>query len=174
MVTSWSNPGQVITVRQVAELFGKTFIQAATMNTAVNAFRKCGIVPYDITVFSETDFLPATTTDIELPQNDKQDPLASLATTDSQRSVDDINNRQPGCSFWTNDEQPTSAQEVDTSFKLVSPRQLILIPRTTQKQRMSRKRGKTAIITSSPYKIELEENIKKRLEAEQDKENKRK
>lgn len=52
-ITAWlrSHPGMVVTVRQVAEIFGKAFIQASTMATAVNGFKKCGIWPYNPTVF---------------------------------------------------------------------------------------------------------------------------
>ncbi|KAF7273710.1 hypothetical protein GWI33_013595 [Rhynchophorus ferrugineus] len=40
--TTWlhTNPGMLVTMRQVAELFGKAFIQAATMSTVVNCFKK--------------------------------------------------------------------------------------------------------------------------------------
>jgi hypothetical protein len=44
-VTAWlrSNPGMIVTVRQVAKIFGKIFIPASSMSTAVNGFKKCGI-----------------------------------------------------------------------------------------------------------------------------------
>lgn len=69
-ITTWlrSNPGMVVTMRQVAEIFGKAFIETSTMATAVNGFKKCGIWPYDPTVFSETDFAPSLVTDIPLTQ----------------------------------------------------------------------------------------------------------
>lgn len=65
-ITAWlrSNPGMVVTIRQVAEIFGKAFIEMSTMATAVNGFKKCGIWPYDPSVFSESDFAPSLVTDI--------------------------------------------------------------------------------------------------------------
>jgi hypothetical protein len=82
-ITTWlrSNPGMVVTMRQVAEIFGKAFIETSTMATAVNGFKKCGIWPYDPTVFSETDFAPSLVTDIPLTQ-----PL-SAATTNTIMSI---------------------------------------------------------------------------------------
>nr|CAI5837100.1 unnamed protein product [Callosobruchus analis] len=83
-ITAWfrSNPGMVISVRQVAEIFGKAFVQACKMATAV-----------------------------------------------------------------------------------VSPEQVMPYPATHKMIRVTRKRGKTAIITSSPYKNESEETInRKKLE----------
>ncbi|GBP51904.1 hypothetical protein EVAR_47081_1 [Eumeta japonica] len=48
-IIAWlrSNPGIVVTVRRIAEIFEKAFIQASSMSTAVNGFKKCGIWPYD-------------------------------------------------------------------------------------------------------------------------------
>lgn len=65
-VSTWlrTNPGMVVTVRQVAELFGKAFVQAATMSTAVNGFKTSGIWPHDPSVFSESDFVASLTTEI--------------------------------------------------------------------------------------------------------------
>lgn len=67
-VTAWlrSNPGLVVIIRQVTEVFENAFVQAATMSTAVNGIRKCGIWPYNPNVFSETDFAPSLTTEIQL------------------------------------------------------------------------------------------------------------
>ncbi|GBP12702.1 hypothetical protein EVAR_10342_1 [Eumeta japonica] len=70
-ITAWlrSNPGMVVTIRQVAEIFGKAFIETSTMATAVNGFKKCGIWPYDPSVFSESDFAPSLVTDIPCAQS---------------------------------------------------------------------------------------------------------
>lgn len=43
-VRKWlrNNPGRVVTIYQIAELFGKAFIKSASMQTAVNGFKKTG------------------------------------------------------------------------------------------------------------------------------------
>ena len=196
-VNSWlrSNPGLVVTSRQVAELFGKAFIQAATMTTSVNAFRKCGIWPFDPSVFTESDFIASETTDIPIVENSTPPPLPPQTAntqvhTDTQIQADDdnpitnihssntntnnMNNTEPGCSHWQTQQSPQKSKDPrETIFAIASPKQLLPVPVTTQTKRVSRKRGKTAIITSSPYKSELEEEMRKKHEAEQGKENKK-
>jgi hypothetical protein len=55
------------------------------------------------------------------------------------------------CSAWT---PPTTAGT--SSFPNLSPEDIFPLPKVSQEQkRLSRKRGKTAILTSSPYKEEL-------------------
>ncbi|CAH2007356.1 unnamed protein product [Acanthoscelides obtectus] len=54
------------------------------------------------------------------------------------------------------------------AFTLVSPKQLLPSPVTTQKNRIqTRKKGKSAIITSSPYKEELEKELQETQQMEQ-------
>ncbi|XP_021190238.3 tigger transposable element-derived protein 6 [Helicoverpa armigera] len=237
-VTAWlrSNPGLVVTIRQVAEIFGNAFVQAATMSTAVNGFRKCGIWPYNPNVFSETDFAPSLTTEIQLNESQIstnrevfQDTsnITSVQTSDTVAvqtadnsatfSRDVIDDSLPGCSHWsprivyqesaphqTKDQPNTSQAEQnqsneqtqslelaenpvcqepetsqpakvprcgksDSSFVLTSPKELFPLPLTKKSFRVAKKRGKTAIITSSPYKQELEVIAQKKKEAEQKK-----
>lgn len=88
------------------------------MSTAVNGFRKCGIWPYNLNMFSEIDFAPSLTTEIQL--NDDQtstnrevfqdisnvitvqtsDTVAAqtAAATFSREVADDS---LPGCSHWS-------------------------------------------------------------------------
>ncbi|CAG5006507.1 unnamed protein product [Parnassius apollo] len=68
----------VVTIRQVAEIFGKAFIETSTTATAVNGFKKCGIWPYDPSVFSESDFAPSQsiTATASAPNNE----LATVTT----------------------------------------------------------------------------------------------
>ncbi|CAH2085284.1 unnamed protein product [Euphydryas editha] len=67
-ITAWlrSNPGKVVSQFQVAELFGQAFIRAATMPTAINAFKACGISPYNAHIFTDDDFISAEATEIVL------------------------------------------------------------------------------------------------------------
>lgn len=209
-VTSWlrSNPGLVVNTRQIAELFGKAFIQSATMLTAINGFKKCGIWPFDPQVFTESDFIASMTTDIpdsenlyiatqhnknETLQSNKQnnEKLKALQPTPTnvnilnetpgsdknnnkdknQMQIDPADDPQPGCSIWpTQPSQPVP----ETVFALASPKQLLPVPVTSQKRRvLSRARGKTTIITSSPYKRELEDAIRQKKELAQGKENRK-
>lgn len=64
----WSNPGVVVTMRQIAEIFGKAFVETCTMPVTVNNFRQSGVRPYDPMVFSESDFAPSLVTNIPRTQ----------------------------------------------------------------------------------------------------------
>lgn len=58
-----TNPGKVITLWQIASLFGSAYINAANMRTALRGFEKTGIWPVNPGVFKDEDFLPSATTD---------------------------------------------------------------------------------------------------------------
>jgi hypothetical protein len=76
----------IVTVRQVAEIFGKAFIQVSSMSTAVNGFKNCGIWPFDPTVFTETEFAPSLTKDIPQPEQ--------LPVTEAQITVSTAPNNE--------------------------------------------------------------------------------
>ncbi|XP_049879436.1 uncharacterized protein LOC126376220 [Pectinophora gossypiella] len=192
-ITAWlrSNPGKVVTQFQVAELFGQAFIRAATMSTAINAFKACGISPYNAQIFTEDDFIAAEATDIPLNVEKEPDddtisfpsvaasPRKLSESTTAAAPVFDVqtNTCTAPCSTINTQTEPsagtsTSVHQANSSFHLVSPKQLMPYPRMTEKRpRQVRRRGKTAIITSSPYKAELEErqNSKKPKETNQKK-----
>lgn len=67
--TKWltSHPARVITIKQVAKIYGEAFMKAASIETAVNGFRKTGIYPPDPNIFPEWMFQPAETTDKPRP-----------------------------------------------------------------------------------------------------------
>lgn len=53
-LTAWlRSNGKVLSQLQVAEVFGQAFIRAATMPTAIIAFKACGISPYNPQIFTE-------------------------------------------------------------------------------------------------------------------------
>jgi hypothetical protein len=51
------NPVRPITHYQISSLIGKAFAKAATLETAMNGFRKTGIYPLDENVFEDHDFI---------------------------------------------------------------------------------------------------------------------
>ena len=78
------NPGKVVTIYQVAELFGQAYIRAATSLTAVNGFRKTGIFPVNSDVFQDQDFAPAETTHVPMhAADDIVDAASPVIHTDN-------------------------------------------------------------------------------------------
>ena len=76
-VACWlqSHPGRVVSTFQIAECFGKEYVRAATMRTAVNGFRKTGIWPIDRNVLDEHDFTVAQPTELVRQPNADAPPL---------------------------------------------------------------------------------------------------
>lgn len=61
-----SNPDRVgVTVRKVTDLFGKAHAKAATLGTAVSAFRSSGLWPINRDVFQEHRFTPSLVYEIQ-------------------------------------------------------------------------------------------------------------
>jgi hypothetical protein len=58
-ITNWlrQNPGRVVTVYQIGELFGKAYMRAATLETAIHGFRKTGLYPCNRDIFRAHDFI---------------------------------------------------------------------------------------------------------------------
>ncbi|XP_025195696.1 tigger transposable element-derived protein 6-like [Melanaphis sacchari] len=139
-----NNPGRVVSQFQVSKLFGEAYIKAATQMTAINGFRKCGIVPLDPNIFDDSDFIAAQTTEIALIDP----PIAEIAAIDPP--ITEISISENKTSNNQEETQPCS------SFTF-SPVHVTPIPKASIKARSTnRKKGTAAILTSSPYKAELE------------------
>ncbi|XP_069698806.1 uncharacterized protein [Periplaneta americana] len=165
-----SNPGKVVTLWQVSTLFGQAFINAANMSTALKGFEKTGIWPTNMHVFSDDDFLPAATTDI--PIADRALPAMNQEILETERANDipivpssvrpvelttSVDEPEPLCSEMP--DTPThKPNSLNSSFPSLSPENAMPVPKVKIGQRrVARKRGKTAILTSSPYKAQLQE-----------------
>lgn len=243
-VKKWlrDHPGRVVSPYQVAKLFGQAYLQAATMLTAINGFRKCGIWPLDRNVFTEADFIAAETTNTEtLPSENLNLESISQATTTSTSTPLEATQQMssalahneiaheptstgtsiieslpsenqniestfqptlstPAISEVTQDEpsipaqkdistDPAAAEPMNTEFLpqpstsahlikektperqiepakssfSVTPENIMSIPKEVRTQkRKIRKRGKTAILTASPYKNDLIKDMNKK------------
>lgn len=120
------------------------------MFTAINGFKATGAWPVNMAVFSEADFLPSATTDLEVDPSALKSQLEPIGQHRNTHVVQSIRETTP-------EPQPGTSKESDSSFQFVSPTAITAVPKVNQsKKRVSRKRGKTVILTSSPYKTELE------------------
>ncbi|KAJ4430942.1 hypothetical protein ANN_19535 [Periplaneta americana] len=48
---------QAVSFVEVGTIFGKAYLQAGSMQTAISGFRKCRIIPYTLTTFGDADFI---------------------------------------------------------------------------------------------------------------------
>lgn len=61
-----AHPGQAITIYQVAGCFAIAYMTAASIRNGVKGFECTGIWPFNSQLFSEDEFAPSLTTDIEI------------------------------------------------------------------------------------------------------------
>lgn len=96
-VSKWQKkyPGQVITLHEIGELFGNTYLLAATSRNAIDGFIKTGISECDINVFQERDFLPASVTgdnDVSIPHISPDKSLDSNELVAEEEEIRDLEN----------------------------------------------------------------------------------
>ncbi|KAB0799876.1 hypothetical protein PPYR_07756 [Photinus pyralis] len=172
------NPGRAISIYQVAQLFGAAFSRAATMQTAQSGFSKTGIWPFNPDVFPDYLFAPSETTERSLPApsvsavNSGQDsgidvvspgparianPTASAPVIPESASIATVE-ESPGTST------PKSGPSTSSTKLRVSPFDVRPIPKAGNDriQKISKARGKTAVLTTSPYKRDLEKEEEKK------------
>ncbi|CAH1985659.1 unnamed protein product [Acanthoscelides obtectus] len=58
-----NNAGRVVTVFQIGKIFGEAYLKAAAPSNIIKGFEKCGIWALNPDVFTDVDFVAATTTD---------------------------------------------------------------------------------------------------------------
>lgn len=156
-----NHPGRVVGLHQISKIFGEAYIKAANIRNACSGFKKTGIFPYDPEVFTEADFAAAETTNLiqeptelvvaahEIEMVTPNYNIAPEATTSNNIPLNDsvnINVSQDNITI------------INTSAFNVSPEMIQPIPKIPARSFRSSnsRRGKTAIITASPYKNDLE------------------
>ncbi|KAJ8943765.1 hypothetical protein NQ318_011977 [Aromia moschata] len=178
------NPGKVVTLFQISTLFGQAFVNAVNMKTALKGFEKTGIWPTNEGIFSDSDFLPAETTNIPIaeaqyepdcasaiveptPVDDpieNSDSLNNPSTPPPKVTMENSNKTQnlPQFSWMLDNPNAPIKKPNISSFPALPPEIIMPIPKLkTAVKRVQRKRGKTAILTESPYKTELTEAIER-------------
>lgn len=189
-VRKWmrQNPGRRVTIYEVGKLFGDAFTKAATMETAINGFKKTGIYPLDPGVFSDWMYAPSETTERQLncqedtgtisnePEDISQVEHQSRPRTPTtvlnldKASTENISNesRSPESTHTVMKVLTPSTSRgpspvASCSFS-ISPKEIFKIPKATRNPPSNkRKRGKAAVLTSSPYKAELEEELRNKI-----------
>lgn len=131
------------------KLFREVYVKVKTQTTAINGFKKCGIISLNLNVLEDSDFIAAETTEIaliDLPiaENLRSEPTKTLLIAENSRS-------KTNCNIPIEEETQPS-----TSF-IVSPSNDIYISKTNIKSRVcNRKNGIAAVFPSSLYKAKLE------------------
>lgn len=177
IMTKWlrSNPGDKVTQFEITQLLTEAYIQAATTHNAMSGFRASGVWPIDRNVFKDSDFVASENLQIEMIVDDVEnfEDTNSETVVTTAESFDNIqvipNNTIQGNILKNNE-------------AVITLNQLSPLPKPTKKhnKRLSKGAQKATVITSSPYKNELEEKIKikenkeNKTKANKDKQNEKK
>ncbi|GBM99310.1 hypothetical protein AVEN_258409-1 [Araneus ventricosus] len=141
-----NHPGRCVTIYQVGKLFKAAFSREATVQTAVKGFEKTGIYPFNRDVFPEYLFVPSEA--MEKPLDNTSELKQASCNEDVAHQPSTYPKTMPKV-----EPQPCSST-FNISLAVVLP-----FPRETEgiiKRVNDKKRGDTAILTSSPYKAELD------------------
>lgn len=171
-------PGKALNVDAISSLVGKAFPRAATVEVAINSFRKTGLWPPDRHVFTDADYAPAEVSvenrlvdEVafqEHHQNEIQvrnsstpvpqgDPTGST-TLQSVRKIEAIQPHDEGSSDDSSD-NISGVPEVDNLFYISAQeiRPLLTTSGTSTGPRRTKKfKVSGVILTSTPYKDQLE------------------
>lgn len=165
-----ANPGRCITQAKVAMLFGTAYGRAASVSTAVNAFRATGIWPVNRDVFQEHHFAPSLATTpgadaLTLPHREPNVEVDVSISMNTQASTSGLQ----AFPVQTEDEEGTTISSTNskpTSSSLAVPLEKISpLPKAAAVICGKRKQTGTqraTVLTSSPYKYELENAAEKR------------
>ncbi|GFO41278.1 tigger transposable element-derived protein [Plakobranchus ocellatus] len=181
----YQNPGQRMTIYDVAGLVGKAYPKAFTSTNILSGFRRTGISPLDVNVFSEDDFVQSFVTDQaappvqDVPSRDSgaplvqpEDPGTSSAAIpilpEESRSASGVEKDEDLTTVeqQTNHEasrfENTTAQleqrEINlekAAFSSCSPEVLRPHPKAERRTYKTRRLGKTRILTDTPEKNEI-------------------
>lgn len=185
-----SNPGKVITQMQVSGLFGAAYAAVANIQKAQNSFKAAGIVPYNDQIFNEVDFAPSLVIDVDTPTETNNRDVISRTTgsketiasepadalflhaTPPAQPADEINLLD--LDIICDDGTVVPSQTEDTGLSqdknptYVPIENILPLPHFEGPvNRRKAKSQKSEILSSTPYKDEMERCVQEREEAEQ-------
>lgn len=170
---SWQmrNPGKPMTIYDVAENLGEAFPRAFSTENIISGYRVSGIYPFDRHVFGEDEYMSSFVTDRPAPQEEQDedseaDNTQQNATRPEQVIVQDPepSQEQPtgdgdaGHSTPVKDSTPSTTSGLQTHL---SPEEVRPFPKAAPRQTKpgGRKRGQTLILTDTPVKNRLQDEI---------------
>ena len=166
---SWlrSNPGKIMTIYDTPSVVREALPRAVIASSIISGFQVTGIEPYNREIFTDADFAPSLTTDRPDPATATSVPIAAVCNTEPSNLEEDRQHMVKGSVLLADDqpaagnvaaigEGPSSetANVLEFSFEAIRP-----FPKAPPRNSTSlggRKKRKTAILTDTPEKRQLE------------------
>lgn len=140
-----------VTQFSVAGIFAEAYSRAANMSSAISGFKATGIWPVDRHIFKDSDFVSVNIS------TEGSNPVVDT----SSASLQQIAHNAVSTSIQTSSESSDAGETVPKRNLQVSVKQISPLPQITkQGKRLSKGAQKAEILTSSPYKSNLEEKRK--------------
>ncbi|KAG5891044.1 hypothetical protein JTB14_034091 [Gonioctena quinquepunctata] len=147
------------------QTFFEAYSKGCTSENAINASTNAGIVPFDRNLFTDLDFSPAEVSEKNesvpnvaehIPRKDANTAQPKPETSRDVQSHPIPRTDATGDNNVADDLQVGSVDAI-ANLPAIDIRSL---PKTTTSiKKTNRQKGKTAILTSSPYKNELQKQI---------------
>lgn len=182
-----NNPGRNITHFQIARILGRAYERCSTMDRGIKGFESCGIYPINENVFTDEDFLPSSVTErnVQNPQINNSEsesdsetsvPLSVLRNNLKKKSTPQkqlIRSSPVASTSRAAVESPMDAlyfsppaSTVSQKNNLVSPEEIIPLPRRSEDQKRRKRGQKSEILSSTPFKEKLEAERAEKLRKE--------
>nr|CAI5825311.1 unnamed protein product [Callosobruchus analis] len=165
-----SHPGKVMTIYDIPGIVKTSFDIAITVKNVTAGFQATGIWPLNTKIFGDEEFLPSQVTNRSLPPSDAPD-CSIVQADESQLQSARENNRTPSpsvinTSYAFNITSPTTIVFPSTSNTtsvhperdgVFSPEAVRPLPKAgPRKATQNRRKVKSAILTDTPVKNEIE------------------
>lgn len=145
-------------------LFNTAYMKAASLKTAVNGFKACGIHPYDPDVFDDSVFAPAEVTDKPDPAEVTEEPsIEKGVDTDASKEIPQPSTSAVPDTNNTHEPQPSCSHHPDISAS-VSFAALLPVPKCAPyaARPKRRKSSVSTELTGSPHRNLLTEAVQSR------------
>lgn len=158
-----SNTGQKISIHELTGLCASAYDQSFTRKNILSAFKQCGIWPYSSTVFSEEDFACPIVNEIseEVSLNEIENGAGLIVNQTLTNELPNPSTSSQSCSSEGNKTKSPGPE-------VVRPYPNCIVQ--TKVKGRGKQPGKSRILTTTPEKNRLEQDMLQKLEREKKKE----
>ncbi|XP_054259387.1 uncharacterized protein LOC128984126 [Macrosteles quadrilineatus] len=173
-----NHPGTPMTIYNIGEVVGAAFPVSFTPKNIISGFQATGIHPFKREVFTDEDFLPASTTDRPNPEasegnSSDQQPTGPNNTSSNPGTSSDIptdNYLSPVIGLEievTSTPVSKNLKEREGERHILTPEDIAPYPKAGPRKAQrkgGKKKGKTLILTDTPVKLQIEKEVKEKEE----------